>query len=122
MDGTVVAQRTNSSSFTSGNIMLGLMDVFPSIANPARDCFVIFDNVRVENLSPPIRLQNIARLPNGAVALTLDSALGDSFLLENSTDLFSWQTVASLVLTNNPLMFTDTGAGSRTTFFYRARR
>src|ERR1039457_1800796 len=27
MDGTVIAQRTNSSSFTSGNIMLGLMDV-----------------------------------------------------------------------------------------------
>ena len=51
LDGTVVAQRTNASVFTSGNIMLGFMDPFPSIANPAGDAFVIFDNVRVEDVS-----------------------------------------------------------------------
>jgi hypothetical protein len=51
LDGTVIAQRTNTSSFTAGNIMLGFMDTFASIANPAEDAFVIFDNVRVEDLS-----------------------------------------------------------------------
>jgi Immunoglobulin domain/Immunoglobulin I-set domain len=51
LDGTVVAQRTNTSAFTSGNIMIGYMDPFPSIANPAEDAFVLFDNVRVEDLS-----------------------------------------------------------------------
>ena len=51
LDDTIVAQRTNTSSFTNGTIMLGLMDVFSSIANPVEDSFVIFDNVRVEGLS-----------------------------------------------------------------------
>src|SRR5437773_10751101 len=43
LDGTIIAQRTNTASFTSGNIMLGFMDTFPSIANPAENAFVIFD-------------------------------------------------------------------------------
>lgn len=122
MNGTVVAQRTNTSAFTSGTLMLGLMDVFSSIANPARDCFVLIDNVRVENLSPPIRLQNVAPLPDGSVSLTLASALGDSFTLESSTDLVNWQPLATLVLTNNPLVFRDTNSSDSMAVFYRARR
>jgi hypothetical protein len=102
--------------------MLGLMDTFNSIANPARDSFVIFDNVRVENLAPPIRFQSIARQPNGGVSLTLNSALGDSFLLESSTNLAVWQPLASLLLTNNPLAFVDTNASPRAAVFYRGRR
>ncbi|HTB85923.1 MAG TPA: immunoglobulin domain-containing protein [Candidatus Sulfotelmatobacter sp.] len=122
MNGTVVAQRANTSVFTNGTVMLGLMDVFPSIASPARDCFTIFDNVRVENLSPPITFQNIARHPDGSVSLTLNSAFGDNFVLQSSTNLSNWQTVANLTLTNNPLNFTDSGAGGTGTLFYRARR
>lgn len=52
-DGTVIAQRTNTSVFASGTIMLGYMDPFNSIASPANDAFVLFDNVRVEDLSAP---------------------------------------------------------------------
>ena len=51
LDGTVVAQRTNTSVFTAGDIMLGFMDPFSSIANPPEDAFVLFDNVRVEDLN-----------------------------------------------------------------------
>lgn len=122
MNGTVVAQRANASTFTNGTVMLGLMDVFSSIANPARDCFVIFDNVRVENLAPPITFQNITRQPDGSVALTLNSALGDSFILESSTNLLNWQTVTGLTLTNNPLTLTNMPAAPGTALFYRARR
>jgi hypothetical protein len=122
MDGTVIAQRTNASSFTGGNLMLGLMDPFSSIANPARDCFVIFDNVRVENLAPPITFQNIARQANGNISLTVNSALGDAFTLESSTNLFAWQPVASLLMTNNPQNFLDATAPGQAALFYRARR
>lgn len=122
MDGTVIALRTNTSAFTSGNIMLGLMDVFPSIAAPARDSFVLFDNVRVENLAPPIQFTAITRQPNGHVALTLSSALGDSFRLETSTNLTTWQPLANLTATNQPLQFTDTSATAETLRYYRARR
>ncbi len=47
-DGTTICTRTNASSYTSGNIMLGYMDIYTSIANPAADAFCIFDNVKVE--------------------------------------------------------------------------
>lgn len=56
MNGNLIAQRTNTSAFTNGNIMIGYMDLFTSIASPAADAFVIFDNVRVEmsaTVAPP---------------------------------------------------------------------
>jgi hypothetical protein len=40
----------NGLSETSGNVMVGYMDVFASVANPAADNFIIYDNVRVEEL------------------------------------------------------------------------
>jgi hypothetical protein len=49
-NGTTIVTRVNSSAFASGNIMLGLMDAFSSIADPAEDTFVLFDNVRVADL------------------------------------------------------------------------
>jgi len=122
MNGTLIAQRTNSSVFTGGKIMLGLMDPFPSVANPIRDTFVIFDNVRVENLAPPMNIQNLVRQPDGTIALTLNSALGDNFTLESSTDLVNWQPVTGLTLTNNPITITNTPAGPRDTLYYRTRR
>jgi hypothetical protein len=122
MHGTTIAQRTNTSVFTSGNIMLGLMDVFPSIAAPAQNSFVLFDNVRVENLAPPIQFTAITRQPNGPVALTLTSALGDSFRLETSTNLTTWQPLANLTATNQPLLFLDASATGDGLRYYRARR
>jgi hypothetical protein len=59
LNGVVVSQRTNSSSFTSGDIMIGYMDTFPSIASPPQDDFVIFDNIQVLTpaVAPAILLQ-----------------------------------------------------------------
>lgn len=51
INGFVIASRPNASPFTSGNIMIGTMDVFNSIANPREQNFVVFDNVRVVNLT-----------------------------------------------------------------------
>lgn len=50
MDGYLIAENFLAIQ-TSGNIMLGYLDAFGSIANPAADNFVIYDNVRVEDLS-----------------------------------------------------------------------
>ena len=46
-NGVVMAERTNTTAYTNGDIMLGYMDIFPSIANPPQDNYVIFDNVQV---------------------------------------------------------------------------
>ena len=51
MDDTILAQRTNSSIYTSGTIMLGYMDIFSSVASPAYDAFILYNNVRVEDRS-----------------------------------------------------------------------
>jgi hypothetical protein len=55
INGYVIAEKASTLGWTSGNIMLGIMDVFNSIANPRADNFVIFDNVRVVQLSGDAR-------------------------------------------------------------------
>ncbi len=47
MNGVVIAQRTNATAFTGGDVMIGYFDPYSSIANPGADNFGIFDNVRV---------------------------------------------------------------------------
>jgi hypothetical protein len=54
MNSNLIAQRANTSAFTNGTIMIGYMDLFPSIASPAQDAFVLFDNVRVELVSSTV--------------------------------------------------------------------
>lgn len=49
LNGVLIAIRFDTS-VTSGNIMLGYMDTYPSIAAPAAENFMLFDNVRVEKL------------------------------------------------------------------------
>jgi len=122
MNDTVVCLRSNTSAFNRGNVMLGFMDAFNSIAAPAKDAFVLFDNVRVENLAPPIRFAALARQPDGHVNLTLTSALGDRFWLDTSTNLVTWQPLANLLATNQPLQFTDTTTSGDGPRYYRARR
>jgi len=75
MDGTVLAQRTNTSSFTSGDIMVGYMDTFASIASPAKDAFVLFADLRVEDLSTPaLQPPAITLQPRGQNVSTGDNA------------------------------------------------
>lgn len=47
INGVVIAQRTNTSAYTNGNVMIGYMDPFSSIASPGADNFMLVDNVRV---------------------------------------------------------------------------
>ncbi len=47
LNGRLIAIRVDESA-SATNLMLGYMDTFASIANPAEDNFVIYDNVRVE--------------------------------------------------------------------------
>jgi hypothetical protein len=60
INGYVIAEHAQGAARgqTAGNIMIGTMDPFSSIASPKEDNFVIFDNVRVVNLDleppPPI--------------------------------------------------------------------
>lgn len=53
MNNYVIAEHQNGEAvgMTAGNLMLGTMDIFPSIADPKEDNYVIYDNVRVVDLT-----------------------------------------------------------------------
>jgi hypothetical protein len=50
MNGWVIGEHA-STSFAGSNVMLGYMDIFASVANPRDQTYVIFDNLRVTNLT-----------------------------------------------------------------------
>ncbi len=50
IDGHIIAQRVNDTSFKSGTIMVGYADTFSSISDPRDETYGIFDNVRVERV------------------------------------------------------------------------
>ena len=126
LDGAVVAQRTNTSVFSAGNIMLGFMDPFASIASPARDAFVLFDNVRVEDLgsvqSTEVRFLATAVLTNAHVQLLFCGVPGQTYLIEASTNLTTWESIGVLTATSGPLPVTDPDAGLFAWRLYRARQ
>ena len=127
LDGTVVAQRTNTSSFTSGDVMIGYMDVFTSIASPTNDAFVIFDNVRVENLNSPIYPPSITTQPQSQ-SVSVGSSVTFSVAVTGTTPSYQWRfnganisgaTASSLILSNvqlsdagNYSVFVSNSAGS----------
>ncbi|HXU79412.1 MAG TPA: Calx-beta domain-containing protein [Methylomirabilota bacterium] len=70
MNNYVIAEHSAGDlvGMTNGTVMLGNMDIFASIANPAADNYVIYDNVRVVDLS------NVAPLPIVTVVTNDDTA------------------------------------------------
>jgi len=72
MNNYIIARHTNVSLVVgvtnAGTVMLGNMDNFASIANPAVDNYVIFDNLKV------VDLQGVADLPEVSIATTTDTA------------------------------------------------
>lgn len=57
IDGTLLASSPTPTSL-NGDVMLGLLDLLGVVANPVQDSFVIFDNVRVEQVGDPDCNQN----------------------------------------------------------------
>jgi hypothetical protein len=110
INGSTIASRTNTSSFTSGTIMLGLMDIFSSVANPVEDSFVLFDNVRVENLGAAAILPPIISSPPQSTNASAGGSVGFAITVGGSSPfLYQWMlngapiasaTNATLVLTN----------------------
>lgn len=69
MNGQIIATNSFDAYFqTNGNIMLGAMDPFASIATPGVDNFVIFDNIRVEDLSGAAAPETVIIVANDPTA------------------------------------------------------
>jgi hypothetical protein len=109
MNGTIIGQRNNTSAFTSGDVMLGYMDIFPSIASPLSDAYLLFDNVRVEDWSSaPLQPPTIAPLTNllvytgGAATFSVNPGGASPFTYQWSFNgiIIAGATNSSLSLTN----------------------
>jgi len=115
INGNLIAQRTNNTAFTGGNVLLGMADVFPSIAGPAADAFIIYDNARVEldanALKPIITLQptNQTIIVGQTATLTVNAiGLGPiSYQWNHSTTNLAGITNLSYILPN--VQVTDAG-------------
>lgn len=79
LNGTAIAQYTNTTIYTNGTLMLGYNDNFNSIGNS--DTFAIFDNIRVEGivLSP--------------VTLLSSQVVGNNFKFSFATEAYESYTV-----------------------------
>lgn len=90
INGHVIATRPNTTGYTSGNILLGLMDILIS-RSPAPN-FVLYDNVQVVRLAdvvvgPPQDLR-IALQPNGKLLISfVGSGQPGQYRLESRSDL-----------------------------------
>jgi hypothetical protein len=92
IDNTQILQVTNVTSFTNGNIMLGMNDQFDSMGSINN--YVIFDNVRVVRLPAILRINGV-QLSGGDVRIDFNGETSDAasaFALESSTDVSSGYT------------------------------
>lgn len=82
INGHVIAQRVNDTPFTSGNIMLGYLDPFTSIANPVEETYALFDNVRVE----PIRTVVVDTADNASGPADGKTSLAEALANQQEND------------------------------------
>jgi hypothetical protein len=127
VDAATVFTFTNTTGFTSGDIMLGLNDQFASIGSAEN--FVIFDNVEVVSLNSgsSIRITGISFPSPGIVAIdfaaTGGGAAGDFHLQSTATLLpVSWSDDASATITATANGFRATTAVSGDQRYYQIRR
>lgn len=88
----VIAEHSSGTSLGQlmGNISLGNMDIFSSIASPAQDSFVLYDNARVVNLAGVSPLPVVQVVSNGSAA---EPNVNSSFTISRTGDTTSPLTV-----------------------------
>lgn len=91
INGYVIAEKSSAFGWTSGNIMLGLMDVFNSIADPREENFIVFDNVRVVDLDGAAARPRLTLAATSATAAEPGS--NGAFTITRAGDLNSALTV-----------------------------
>ncbi len=112
LNGTLISQFTNTTAFTSGDIMFGYWDHLSTVGNANN--FAIFDNIRVEGdvfLAPNFAVE--INRATGGVTLTNDgtaagSIIGYSLLSDaGSLNSSSWLSIADNYDANSGNMSVD---------------
>ncbi len=97
LNGVAVAQYTNSSGFTNGNVLVGYNDMFSSIGDTNN--FVIFDNIRVEEIQITPVVIMAATIAGANFTLLLPTLAYESYTMERSVNLTpgNWTFVTNFV-------------------------
>jgi hypothetical protein len=66
-----------------------------------------------------LMLGPVTPLANGTVAVTVNGALGDTWQIQDSTNLVDWAPLTNVTITNVPMQFLDQGAANLSRRFYR---
>jgi hypothetical protein len=117
VDGISFATISNAT-FTASNVFVGYWDPFASLSANNAVNFGLVDNVRVEvpAVAPAINLQT------GAAFRLVGSGLaGANYILETSTNLLNWTTLANLTATNGAFEFDFVPPANDAQRFFRAR-
>ena len=116
---------TNTSGYTSGDVMLGINDQFDSIGSAAN--YVIFDNVEVISLGSAVTIAGIG-FPSASV-VAIDFVLSGSgtpadFHLQSTASLspLAWSDDDSATITATANGFRATTTRSGNERYYRIRR
>ena len=122
IDQTVIFSYTNTTPYTSGNIMLGYCDAFDSIGNAGAS--VIYANARVISLASPV----ITQITNDAsnVTIKFNGNAGDvpgQFVLQSASVVNGpYIDVSSTITSPASGTFSATRTLNGPTQFYRIRR
>ncbi|HOX57252.1 MAG TPA: GH25 family lysozyme [Candidatus Paceibacterota bacterium] len=130
LNDVIVAQYTNTSAFTNGNILIGYNDAFTSIGGA--DNFAVFDNLRVETAVPDydqdgladaweiVYFGNLAAQPEDDLDGDGVSALHESLAGTNPTNAASALRMLSAEPANNDILLTWATVGGRSYVVQRA--
>jgi hypothetical protein len=122
-NGGNLANATNSS-LTLPNVQLGAAGnysvVVSVITNAAVPPATFTANLQV--LPPPLRLGSPQLKLDKSFQMVLQGQSNQSYVIEISSNLVNWTSLATLTLTNTQMPFVDSGATNASHRFYRGRK
>ncbi len=124
MNNIVIMSYANTTPYTSGNVMLGFVDAYDSIGTDVAAA-VIFDNVRVVDLTQPTITITVVKVVGGNVEIDFTgpaSAAASAFVLQEASAVNGNYGDVSATVTGSNGNFKAVRAVGGSQQFYRIKR
>ena len=122
MNGSAIAQYTNTYGYTDGTILLGYNDHYSSIGDSNN--FVVIDNVRVESITLSPATLSSPSVSGNTFRFTFDADAYETYRVQQTTLLpgGAWATITNLVGTGGPRTVTLPLTNNATQLYFRVVR
>ncbi len=116
-----VYQSSDLTSWTSAGFMTNSWGVMPFLATGATNAPRLFYRVRLHQAAvPPFALVAPVGFSGGRFGFNVSAAVGETVVVETSSDLRNWTPLVTNTLTTSPLYCSDPDSSSAVRRFYRA--